>query len=131
MKTKKTNLKQKLLSQGFFGFIATLFFNRHQVFFLHFHLKQAVRTFSGVNINHTYWLVCSSYQNLLWEKVDLSRSASSKNPDQIKIILICSQFIEYGNNIKYYIKHSSKYTNFCYLFSLLHNSKLITEVNTD
>ena len=30
---------------------------------------------------------CSSYQNLLWQKFDISRNTSSKNSDQIKIIL--------------------------------------------
>ena len=34
-------------------------------------------------------------------------------------------------NTKYYIKYSSKYTNSCYLFLFLHNSKLKTEAIID
>ena len=51
-RNKKQKFKQNLLTQWFLGFIATRFFNRHQVF-LNFQEKQAVGEFSGRNFNCT------------------------------------------------------------------------------
>ena len=131
MKPKRKNLKQKLLTKLLSGFTAIYFFNRHQIF-LNFQLKQAVRKLSGNKLQvHLHASSCSSNQNLLWQKFDLSGSTSNKNPDQIKIILISSQFTEYVQHTIFFIKYSSKYRNSCYPFSFFHNFKLKTEVNID
>ena len=81
-----------------------------------------MRKLSGINFNFTYRL-----HLVLVIRIWLSRSTSSKNPDQTKIILISSNLLIMFNT-KYYIKYSSKYTNSCYIFFFLHNFKLKTEV---
>ena len=91
-----------------------------------FSVKTSCANFSGINFNYPYRphlvLVIRTY---FLQKFDLSRNTSSKNPDQIKIIL-SNMF-----NTKYYIKYNSKYTNYCYVFSFLHNLKPKTEVIID
>ena len=68
---------------------------------------------------------CSSYQHLLWHKLDLPRRTSSKSPGKIKIIVTDLPNVI---NTKYYIKYSSKYNTYFYPFFLLHNFKLKTDV---
>ena len=66
-----------------------------------------MRKLSDINFNYTFRL-----------KPDLSRSVSSKNPDQTKIILKTFQFTKH-------VQHM------CYLSFVLQNLKLKTEVFID
>ena len=77
IKPKKRNLKQRLLIQWFFVFIAI-----HIVI----HSKQSVRKLSDTNFNYTerrhFALVSEFSLTKIWE----SRSTSSKNPDLRKTL---------------------------------------------
>ena len=84
-KNKKQNLKQKLLTRLFLGFIAIHFLNRHQIF-LNFYQKQAVRTLTGINFNYTYMfclvLVIRTYfdKNLIYQEIQAARILIKQKP---------------------------------------------------
>ena len=68
------------------------FFNRHQFFSKFSVISSYEKTYVYTSTTLTGFNLF--YQNLISQKFDLSKSISSRNPDQIKIIL-SSQFTEY------------------------------------
>ena len=104
-------LLKMLLTQWFLGFIAV--------------------KLSGINFNYTgfiLFLLPGITLTKIWliQKYKQQESWPNKNyPHKFPYVPL-NIF-----NTKYYIKYNSKYTNFCYLFSFLHNFKPETEVIID
>lgn len=107
------------MTQWFWRLISTDIY-RHSIY-PKLQVKQAVRNFSSINFNYTYWLHrVLVLQNLLQQTFDFTRKESPSNKSYPYKFLICCITSKSKNCIKY----SIKYRNFCCLLYTLHNSKL-------